>query len=139
MGCHKLTYHLSSTPRLRCVYSAADGEEDYDGYEQVTESRVTREFVYLPGGAVHVKQGGQSAIYYMHRDHLGSIISITDGGGNKVFAATYDAWGVQTVTNNTFKFHRGYTGHEHLPEFGLFFSGFGMVFVAVMRNLHIKF
>ena len=36
-----------------------------------------------------------------------------------MFAATYDAWGKQTVTNSTFKFHRGYTGHEHLPEFGL--------------------
>ncbi|GAB6013453.1 RHS repeat-associated core domain-containing protein [Viscerimonas tarda] len=23
------------------------------------------------------------------------------------------------MTNNTFKFYRGYTGHEHLPEFSL--------------------
>jgi RHS repeat-associated protein len=36
-----------------------------------------------------------------------------------MFKASYDAWGYQTITNNTFKFHRGYTGHEHLPEFGL--------------------
>jgi RHS repeat-associated protein len=36
-----------------------------------------------------------------------------------VFAATYDAWGKRTVTNNTFAFHRGFTGHEHLPEFDL--------------------
>jgi len=67
-----------------------------------------------------VKQNGQSdKIYYSHKDHLGSIISITDNAGSPVFAASYDAWGKQTITNNTFKYHRGYTGHEHLPEFGL--------------------
>jgi len=58
-------------------------------------------------------------IYYTHKDHLGSIISITDGNGSAVFKASYDAWGQQTITANTFKFHRGFSGHEHLPEFGL--------------------
>ena len=33
--------------------------------------------------------------------------------------AAYDAWGNQTVTRNDIGFHRGYTGHEMLPEFGL--------------------
>jgi RHS repeat-associated protein len=50
---------------------------------------------------------------------LGSIVKLTEGDGNHVFYATYDAWGQRTVTNNSFAFHRGYTGHEHLPEFGL--------------------
>ena len=36
-----------------------------------------------------------------------------------VFSAKYDAWGQQAVTTNTLGFHRGYTGHEMLPEFGL--------------------
>jgi RHS repeat-associated protein len=58
-------------------------------------------------------------IYYTHTDHLGSIISITDANGTEVFKASYDAWGKQTVTLNTIGFHHGYTGHEHLPEFGL--------------------
>lgn len=39
--------------------------------------------------------------------------------GNVDFEACYDAWGKQTVTTNTLNFHRGYTGHEMLPEFGL--------------------
>jgi RHS repeat-associated protein len=70
--------------------------------------------------AVYVKQTGQSdRIYYAHSDHLGSIVKLTDAGCNTVFEATYDAWGRQTVTDSTFKVHRGYTGHEHLPEFGL--------------------
>jgi RHS repeat-associated protein len=50
---------------------------------------------------------------------LGSIVSITDNNGTVVFKAAYDAWGKQTATTGTFKFHRGYTGHEHLPEFSL--------------------
>ena len=28
MGCPRLTYHLTTEPRLRCVYNAADGEEN---------------------------------------------------------------------------------------------------------------
>ncbi|MDR0604219.1 MAG: hypothetical protein LBG80_07970 [Bacteroidales bacterium] len=62
---------------------------------------------------------GLAAIYYAHRDHLGSILSLTDNTGAAVFKASYDVWGKQTVTANTFKFHRGFTGHEHLPEFAL--------------------
>jgi len=57
--------------------------------------------------------------YYAQKDHLGSIIKLTDYNGTVGFSATYDAWGRQTITNNTLKFHRGYTGHEHLPEFDL--------------------
>jgi RHS repeat-associated protein len=50
---------------------------------------------------------------------MGSIIKLTDADGTAVFEASYDAWGNQTIINGTFEFHRGYTGHEHLPEFGL--------------------
>ncbi len=67
-----------------------------------------------------MKQSGQSdKIYYAHNDHLGSILSLTDNNGASVFNATYDAWGRQTVSQNTIGFARGYTGHEHLPEFGV--------------------
>ena len=37
----------------------------------------------------------------------------------KVFDASYDAWGRQTVTLNTIGLHRGYTGHEMLNEFDI--------------------
>ncbi len=58
-------------------------------------------------------------MYYAHTDHLGSIVSLTDDNGNPVFKATYDAWGKPDVNTNIIGFHRGYTGHEHLPEFSL--------------------
>ena len=39
--------------------------------------------------------------------------------GKKVFDASYDAWGQQTVTLNDIDLHRGYTGHEMLTEFDI--------------------
>jgi len=89
-------------------------------YERITENGVTKEMYYI-GDAIFVKQAGQSGkTLYTHKDHLGSIISITDSVGTPVFRATYDPWGKQTLNPaNTFSFHRGYTGHEHLPEFEL--------------------
>ena len=89
-------------------------------FERITENGATKDMYYI-GDAIYVKEAGQSdKILYAHKDHLGSIISITDDQGVPVFRATYDAWGKQTLNPaNTFNFHRGYTGHEHLPEFEL--------------------
>ena len=42
-----------------------------------------------------------------------------DENGQKVFDASYDAWGKQTVALNTIGLHRGYTGHEMLCEFDI--------------------
>ena len=39
--------------------------------------------------------------------------------GQKVFDASYDVWGKQTVALNTIGLHRGYTGHEMLSEFDI--------------------
>jgi len=73
-------------------------------YEEIVEGGITRRLYYLDGNVLY---------------HLGSVITIVDQGGSKKFEATYDAWGNQTVTRNDIGFHRGYTGHEMLPEFGL--------------------
>ncbi|MDR2968813.1 MAG: RHS repeat-associated core domain-containing protein, partial [Tannerellaceae bacterium] len=87
-------------------------------YETITEIGLRREISYINGPdgvvAIHVKQSGQAdKIYYPHYDHLGSVVKIT-GNAAEVFKASYDAWGKRTVTRNTFAWHRGFTGHEHL-------------------------
>ena len=51
--------------------------------------------------------------------NIGSILSVVDENGKKVFDASYDDWGWQTVTLNTIGLHRGYTGHEMLSEFDI--------------------
>jgi RHS repeat-associated protein len=60
---------------------------------------------------------------------MGSVTQITNASGAKVAEYSYDAWGrmrnpaSQTPyapgTEPALKFNRGYTGHEHLPLFGL--------------------
>ena len=52
-------------------------------------------------------------------DNLERLLSVVDENGTKVFDASYDAWGKQTVTLNTIGLHRGYTGHEMLSEFDI--------------------
>ncbi len=66
------------------------------------------------------------ALYYLYRDHLGSVTTITNSSGAVVQELSYDAWG--NLRNpytwsgsftGTPKFDRGFTGHEHHSHFGL--------------------
>ncbi|MBI4649262.1 MAG: RHS repeat-associated core domain-containing protein, partial [Bacteroidia bacterium] len=60
-------------------------------------------------------------------DHLGSIVGITDEEGNLLEELSYDAWGNRrNPTDGSFTsvpmsniLARGFTGHEHIDEFGL--------------------
>ena len=74
----------------------------------------------------------------MHKDYLGSILSISDEAGNKIEQRHYDAWGNLThlqvnggaimtdenqirdfLSNGGLLVDRGYTSHEHFAEVGL--------------------
>ena len=92
-------------------------------YERITENGTTRHIYYLDHGVIYVLEDGdtEGEFYYTYTDHLGSITRIYNETDTTVFSAEYDAWGNQTLhqTNGGFTFHRGYTGHEMLPEFGL--------------------
>lgn len=92
-----------------------------DDYEEVISAdSTTRRFHYLDGGAVVVSRDGEDdAVYYPFTDNLGSVLRLVNSHGETAFEAEYDAWGRQTVTTDSIGFHRGYTGHEMLPEFGL--------------------
>ena len=88
---------------------------DYE--ERYVSSNVRRSYIYLDGGVLAVaNNGGTYTFYYIHTDHQGSVLAVTDASGNHVFKATYDPWGRQTVETNTIAFYRGYTGHEMLKQ-----------------------
>ena len=65
--------------------------------------------------------------YFLHRDHMNSILMITDNNGVVAEKRHFDAWGniVKLTDGNgnsleDFKIvDRGYTGHEHLSTVGL--------------------
>ena len=86
----------------------------------------TTEWLYLGGTAYNApavakRTNGGSAwdLYYIHRDYLGSIVALTNSSGAVEQSNSYDAWGNRTLVSPTQMLQRGYTGHEHLPEFGL--------------------
>jgi len=68
--------------------------------------------------------------FYTHTDHLGSILVLTDNKGQKAHEQSFGPWGrYRSPTNYDYDdgyvaelptwLHRGYTGHQHLPNFGL--------------------
>lgn len=89
-------------------------------YEKITENNVTREIYYLDDDIICMKiNHGLPVFYKGWTDNLGSYIQLIDNTGTSQFEAQYDAWGRQEITKNNVGFHRGFTGHEMLPEFGL--------------------
>ena len=89
-------------------------------YEQIIENGMMREFYYLDGNTIIIKENGHDPLCCKaFTDNHGNILSVMDENGMKVFEATYDAWGKQTVLLNKIGLHRGYTGHEMLGEFDI--------------------
>lgn len=85
---------------------------------------------YLHGGsglfAILVIQNSTHELYYIHKDHLGSYNAITDENGNLVETLSFDAWGRRRNPDDWTDYNvsgtlfaRGFTGHEHLDQFGL--------------------
>ena len=72
---------------------------------------------------------GAGQAYYALTDHLGSYVRLYTMAGDSVLIASYDPWGNRTTTKNTLKFfdersdrgryHRGFSGHEHLTTYGV--------------------
>lgn len=68
-------------------------------------------------------------IEYWHRDHLGSIVALTDGSGAVRARYAYDPFGQRRNPDGSFASlapgdypngtDRGFTGHEHLDEIGI--------------------
>ncbi len=106
-------------------------EEDRDAEGNMT---LQRNYIYASGRAVAVvtQDPGSVRDYYLHSDYLGSVLAVTDGSGTAALEQTFDAWGnhrdVWTWQNQSLGYipqnseivgERGYTFHEHLPEFAL--------------------
>jgi RHS repeat-associated protein len=95
----------------------------------------TQQRLYLGGDAtsattVYMRSSGGWYENYICRDYLGSIVNLADGTGAANNPRSYDAWGRLRSPSSFnlfapgadigfYMLNRGYTGHEHLPEFGL--------------------
>lgn len=119
----KTTYYLGDYEKI----IAANGTETEIHYISGSEG--------LAAIKLTVTENNQTnnETYYAHNNYLGSILSLTDDNGVVVYEQNFDAWGKErNVSNWTYTnvskvgtisgfewLKRGYTGHEHLSQFGL--------------------
>lgn len=100
-------------------------------FEKVVAGAVISQRAYIRAGgnviAVQTKQGSTIQTRYLHKDHLGSTVAITNEAGGIVESFGYDSFGVRRNANGTARsspalvsgITRGYTGHETLDYLGL--------------------
>lgn len=98
--------------------------------EYVVDGGKKKVLTYLEGPmgifAVHVNDG-EEYINYVHKDNLESWNIITDDEGRVLEKMSFDAWGNmrdpkawgEECKKKELLFDRGFTGHEHLVDFGL--------------------
>ncbi|MFA6924935.1 MAG: RHS repeat-associated core domain-containing protein [Bacteroidales bacterium] len=99
----------------------------FGNYEMEDRGGQIKEYYYLTGGAVCIKQGTTNTFHYIMSDHLGSVTGYLDQNGNKEAEYSYDAWGRMRNPNDwsytsvpTLSITpHGFTMHEHLSEFNL--------------------
>ncbi len=104
----------------------------YDGaYERVEKNNNVTEYYFIENDVILIKKNGALKAYKAFCDNQGSILSVFDEDGNKVFEASYDAWGRQTVVQNEIDLHYGYCGHEMLADLNLIDMG-GRVYDPVI-------
>jgi RHS repeat-associated protein len=103
-----------------------------DDCEILSVNGTTKVIYYIAGGdglcTIIVKENGQDDYYYTYKDHLGSIVKVTDYAGNVIAEQNFDAWGrkrnpADWTYNNIPAIpdwlYRGFTQHEEMPQFSL--------------------
>lgn len=106
-------------------------------YEKVVVGSNVKEKHYIGGVAVVTLENGfQQSVQYLHKDHLGSVIGITDQSGVVKERYSFDSWGRRRSASwaplnssglnqlvasivNVSATTLGYTGHEMLDNVGL--------------------
>jgi RHS repeat-associated protein len=104
----------------------------FGDFEQETDATGTRHLHYISAGdglaAVYVKnENAADSLYFIMKDHLGSITGAINAESGGVYRQNFDAWGRKRNPENWtyedtpeyFPLSRGFTGHEHLKWFGL--------------------
>lgn len=127
------TQERVKTDILNTVTQASSSRFYLSNYEKETDGTNTREINYIstPTGlnAIHVKENNTENTYYVYTNHLGTLKTITNTNGTVVAEQNFDPWGRRrnpdvwdySSPSNPLPnwLYRGFTGHEHLPQFSL--------------------
>ena len=120
-------------------------------YEQEVTPSGTKEIHYIPTGegynAVYILEGGTGSYYYLYKDHLNSVVAVTNENGVVEFEQNFDPWGERrdpltwsggaVIVPTDFTWVPGFTGHEHLDEVGLIDMNNRMYDPAIGRMLAV--
>ena len=97
----------------------------YDGDKMIAEydasGAMLRRYVHTDGEDVPLVwyEGATTASpRYLYADHQGSVIAVTDAGGNAIITNKYDDWGVPGAANSG-RFQ--YTGQTWITELGMYY------------------
>lgn len=103
-----------------------------DNNEYVKENDEITKLTYLMGpmgvyGVCVIGEDGSKSVLFVHKDNIDSWNVITDNDGEQLQRLSFDAWGnarnpddwYSEYPDERMMFDRGYTGHEHLNDFGL--------------------
>lgn len=114
-------FQTSGSSTTRMLYDGADLVAEYDA-----GGNVLNRYVHGPGTDEPVMwyeggSGGDSGYGYrrwLHADERGSIVAVSDSGGNALAINAYDSWG-NPQSGNMGRF--GYTGQTWLPDIGMWY------------------
>lgn len=104
--------------------------------EVYTEDNIRRYRRMIGGAAIATwyESTGVTQVSYLHKDHLGSLVAITDANGTPTAWMNYDPWGQRRSPEHWYPWQdatssqiaamlsvtpRGFTGHEHLDAVGV--------------------
>ena len=118
--------YYESNQLKKTKYFAASYEKEI---EHTTEKTKNINYISTPYGtlAAYITENNVGQMYYLYKDHLGSITAITNAAGAVIERRSFDAWGRLRNPDNWIYSNipamtildRGYTGHEHLFGFDL--------------------
>ena len=104
------------------VYDAEDIVAIYDGSDALLMQFVHGPGIDEPLLVIDYRSNSQGTPYYYHTDHLGSIVAITNSGGQVVQQYRYDTYGnIVSVLDPNFEQPYAFTGREWDAESGLYF------------------
>ncbi len=105
-------------------YNAWLRDGDNLATEQDTVSgAILRRYVFGPGTdepLLWYEGSGTATRRWLHADERGSIIAVSDAGGNALSIGSYDDYGIPAWSNPGYTPRFGYTGQVWLPDIGLY-------------------
>jgi RHS repeat-associated protein len=110
----RMFYPTTQGSLLRYAGSSLIAEQNASG------GAMLRRYVHGPGSdepLVWYEGSGTADRRWLHADERGSVIAVTDGGGNAIIVNSYDEYGIPSSTNQG-RFQ--YTGQMWIPELGMY-------------------